>query len=618
MFYICIVKNKLYYQPLYFLFWVGYFMIARAIFLVYHLKQTSELTSSDTWKVFLYGLRLDASATAYLCLLPFLVLLIAALWPRLKATGFVRLYTYIVLVLLSVLLAADLELYSYWGFRLDATPLQYLNTPSEMAASAAAAPLFLLLLVALSTSVSFILAYNRLFDLKQFILKHNRWLYAGLSLLYFALLVLPLRGGWQQIPINQSVAYFSSKPFANHAGLNMPWNLGNALLKQNKINKTLYSYMPPAEAAQRVEALYAAVDTTAVKQVVKAEKPNVLFIILESFTAKLIESLGGEKGVTPNLDKLVAEGISFTNLYASGDRSEKGIVALLSGYPVQTTTSIIKYPQKTEKLPQLSTVFQNHGYSTSFYYGGELEFANIRSYLTNGGYDRLIAKADFDPSTYNSKWGAHDHVLFGRVLEELEQERQPFFSTVYTLSSHEPFEIPTEPNFPGEDEEEKFRSSVHYTDWALGEFIRQAKQQPWWENTLVVITADHGHPLPGKDPNYAASKFHIPFLLTGGVITENDTISTIASQTDIAATLLAQLNLPHQDFKWSRNLFAPTASPFAFYVFNDGFGYITPTGEFTFDNVGKQFITKDTSVTDEQVLNGKAYMQHSFNDFVKK
>ncbi|WP_345157212.1 LTA synthase family protein [Pontibacter saemangeumensis] len=612
------MKNKLFYQPLYFLFWVLFFLVARGVFLIYHLERSSELTSSDTLKVFAYGLRLDASATAYLCLLPFLVLLLSALWPRLRPSGFVRVYTYIVVVLLSVLLAADLELYSYWGFRLDATPLQYLNTPAEMAASAASAPLFLLLLVSVFITVISILFYLKLIDLKKFELRGGKWLYAGLSLLYLALLVLPLRGGWQQIPINQSVAYFSNTPFANHAGLNMPWNLGYALLKYNKINKELYVYIPPEEAAQRVESLYAAVDTNAPKQMVVAERPNVLFIILESYTAKLVESLGGEKGVTPNLDRLAAEGISFTNLYASGDRSEKGMVALLSGYPVQTTTSIIKYPQKTEKLPQLSTVFQRQNYSTSFYYGGELEFANIRSYLTNGGYDRLTAKADFDPSSYNSKWGAHDHVLFERVLEELRNERQPFFSTVYTLSSHEPFEIPTEPEFEGNDEEAKFRNSVHYTDWALGRFIEQAKQQPWWQKTVVVITADHGHPLPGNDPNFAPSKFHIPFILTGGAIKDTGIISTLASQTDIAATLLALLGLPHEDFKWSRNLLAPTTSPFAFYVFNDGFGYMAPEGTFSFDNVAKQVITADSGVTEEQMQNGKAYMQQSFQDFVQK
>ncbi|MFD1187955.1 LTA synthase family protein [Pontibacter rugosus] len=613
------MKNRIAFPPLYFLFWLLYFIVARAIFLIYHLDRSSELTSSEVASTFIYGLRLDASFAAYISLLPFLLTLLSTFSEKVRLAAAVRYYTFFLLLFLSILLAADLELYSHWGFRLDASPLQYLNSPGEMAASAAGAPVFLLLLVSLTISVAFILLYSRFFDLRHYTLQLHKWLASGLCLFFLALLVLPLRGGWQQIPINQSVVYFSNKPFANHAGLNMPWNLMHALLKYEKSGHNPYQYLPEQEAEQRVLALYAAVAADSTEQLVEAKQPNVLFIILESYTAKLIGSLGGEQGVTPNLDRLASEGINFTNIYAAGDRSEKGMVALLSGYPVQTTTSIIKYPQKTEKLPQLSEVLAQEGYSTSYYYGGELEFANIKSYLRNGSYDRLIDKYDFDPSTYNSKWGAHDHVLFERVLKDLKQEKKPFFSTVYTLSSHEPFEIPIPAKFPGTTEEVMFRNSVYYTDWALGKFIDEAKQQPWWQNTVVVIAADHGHPLPGNDQNHAPSKFRIPFILTGGALRETKKqVDAIGSQTDIVATLLTQLNLPHNQFKWSRNLLAASSSPFAFYVFNDGFGYVTPQGILTFDNTAKQPITKDEDLTDEQLQNAKAYMQFSFDDFVKK
>ena len=613
------MKNRLYFQPAYFLFWLLYFIVARATFLVYHLDRTEQLTTSEVLNTFLYGLRLDLSFTAYIAAIPFILAMAAPLIGKFKVDRAVRYYSFAILVLLSVLLSADLELYRAWGFRIDATPLQYLNTPGEMAASAAAAPIFLLFLVTLTFSVGFMLLFKRFFDLSRYKVLTGKWQVAGVSLVYMALLVLPMRGGWQQIPINQSVVYFSNKPYANHAGLNMPWNLMHALLKYSKSSRNPYQYMPEEEAAQRVQALYTSPADTLTEQFVTAEKPNVLFIILESYTAKFIGSLGGEQGVTPNLDSLAATGVNFTNIYSSGDRSEKGMVALLSGYPVQTITSIIKTPKKTEKLPQLSSTFKQQGYSTSYYYGGELEFANIKSYLMNGSYDRLIDKYEFDPATYNSKWGAHDHVLFERVQQDLKKEKQPFFSTVYTLSSHEPYEIPTKPKFPGKDNTAKFRNSVHYTDWALGQFIREAKKQPWWQQTLVVIVADHGHPLPGENPNHEPAKFRIPFLLTGGAVAaKGKQVDVIGSQTDIATTLLAQLGMPHQDFAWGRNLLAPNPSPFAFYVFNDGFGYVTPQGTLTFDNMAKQPITRDAGVTEEQLQNAQAYMQYSFGDFVRK
>ncbi len=607
------------YQPFYFLFWVLYFVVARGVFMVYHLPRTEKLSGSDILTIFLKGLQLDFSFTAYLSVIPFLAISVAMVLPKAKVGKLIRYYTYGMLALLSLLLSADLELYSFWGYRLDATPLQYLSTPTEMAASAAAAPLFLLTIVTIAISGGFILLYRFVFDYSRIALPAiPKFLLAGLAVLYLALLVLPLRGGVQQIPINQSVVYFSDNPYANHAGLNMPWNLMHALLKYNKESNNPYQYMATEAAEAKVQELLAA-QTDTVRTVLAVQNPNVLFIILESYTAKFIGSLGGEQGVTPHLDALAQEGISFTNFYSSGDRSEKGMVALLSGYPVQTVTSIIKTPKKTEKLPQLSKVFEQQGYSTSFYYGGELEFANIKSYLLNGGYDKLIDKHAFPAESYNSKWGAHDHVLFERVLQDLNHEKKPFFSTIYTLSSHEPFEIPIEPKFPGSDNAAKFRNSVYYTDWALGRFIEKAKQQPWWANTLVVLVADHGHPLPGDDANYLPSKFRIPFILTGGALSVKGTeIATVGDQTSVAPTLLHQLGMPYEEFKWGQNLLSPKAKPFAFYVFNDGFGCVTPDGVVTFDNVGRKIILKDENVTDQQLEYGKAFMQYSFEDFIRK
>ncbi|TXK52411.1 LTA synthase family protein [Pontibacter qinzhouensis] len=612
------MKRRIFYQPLYFLFWIIYFFATRAIFLLYHLPRTKTLTGTELFTLFKKGLPLDVSFAAYCCLLPFLAITISMAIPRVKVGGFIRYYTYGLILLLTVLLAGDLELYNFWGFRLDASPLQYLNTPAELLASTAIAPWFLLTSITALTSALAILLYRFVFDYRQFRHYYSKLLFSSIAFLYLIFLVVPMRGGFQQIPINQSIAYFSDKPFANHASLNMPWNLMHSLLKYNKEKENPYQYMQLQQAEAMVNALYTATPAAAAPVLV-SPTPNVLFIVLESFTGKLVGSIGGEAGVTPILDQLAAEGINFTNMYASGDRSEKGLVSILSGYPVQTTTSIIKNPRKSEKLPELSQVFEQQGYSTSFYYGGELEFANIKSYLLNGGYDRLISKSEFDPETYNSKWGAHDHVLFERVLTDLKSEKQPFFSTVFTLSSHEPYDIPIPAKFPGNDFAAKFRNSVYYTDWALGKFIEAARQEAWWQNTLIVLVADHGHPLPNEDQNHVPLKFRIPFIMTGGALqVKGEEVHTIGSQTDIAATLLHQLRLPASQFNWSRNLLAPGTNPFAFYVYNDGFGFVTEKGVVVVDNIGQNILLRGEGVPDEQVELGKAYMQASFEDFIRK
>lgn len=310
--------------------------------------------------------------------------------------------------------------------------------------------------------------------------------------------MLPIRGGWQQIPVNQSDVYFSEKLFANHAAVNVPWNVIYSLSKADFKEQNPYQYLPKNEAQTLVDSLYIKAPGET-ENILNTARPNVLFIILESYTAKLVGSAGGQKGVTPEIDKIAAEGLAFTNFYANGDRSEKGLVALLSGYPVQPKTSIIKTPRKTEKLPHLNQSLEKAGYHTSYYYGGELAFANIKSYVLTAGYDRLIGKGDFPAQHYNSKWGVHDHILLERVHQDLKTEKQPFFSTVFTLSSHEPYTVPMETKFPGDDDSSRFKNSVYYTDQAVGAFIKEARKQAWWQNTLVVLVADHGHTLPNYD-----------------------------------------------------------------------------------------------------------------------
>ena len=624
------MRNRFHYQPRYFLYWLLLFAFGRALFLIYHWSQhTHALDAGTIARTFVYGLRLDGSAAAYLSLPAFLLLTVSGLFPRWRAATVLGLYTALIGAVVALLTTVDLELYRAWGFRLDATPLQYLDTPGEMAASAGAAPLLLLTVMFLGQLSSGYGLYQRL--LTPLPLAPGwfpRWRAVLIGVLYTALLLVPLRGGVQQIPVNQSDVYFSAPyPFANHAAINVPWNVVQSLrLGETQPGNTVY--MPDSTARRLVAELYRPVPDSAPVRLLRpgGQRPNVLFIILESFTAKLVGHLEGETGVTPTLDSLARTGLSFTNLYASGDRSQKGIVALLSGYPNQPTTSIIKYPRKTQDLPSLARTLGRRGYQSAFYYGGELAFANMKSYLLAGGYQRLVERQDFHQRDQNSKWGAHDHVLLTRLLRDLNAPRPaPFFVTAFTLSSHEPFDVPMRPRFPGPEEEDLFRNSVAYTDHALGQFLRAARQQPWWDNTLVVLVADHGHTLPGWSANEAPDKFRIPLLLTGGALrpeVAGRTVATFGSQTDVAATLLTQLGLPTGEYAWSRNLLAPAPAVapggFAFYCFTDGFGLITPAGELTADNMSHQLLKRDPRVKNRQVQQGQAYQQESFADFMSR
>jgi phosphoglycerol transferase MdoB-like AlkP superfamily enzyme len=620
------VKNRFAFQPRYFLFWLLFFEFGRCLFLGYHYKLTAGLSASTVLQSLGYGLRLDASAAAYICLVPFLLLMAGSLLPRFPLNGLVRSYSAVVGIVLAMLITADLELYRVWGFRLDDTPLQYLNSPAEMAASAGSSPVVLLVGLLLALLAGSWLLYGKVVgNLPPLPAWFGRGRAALVGLLYTALLVVPLRGGTQQIPINQSDVYFSRIAFANHAALNAPWNLMSALVLRGEDHPPK-PFMPDSTARRLVGKLYprvvgqpAPADTTA--DYLSEARPNVLFIILESFTGKLVSSTGGERGVTPNLDSLAQTGTVFTNLYAAGDRSQKGLVSLLSGYPNQPTTSIIKFPRKTERLPHLCRVLAGAGYHSHYYYGGELAFANMKSYLRTAGYEKFTERSDFAATDQNSKWGAHDGVLFDRLLSDLRQQPQPFFVTAFTLSSHEPFDVPMKTKFPGKDEASLLRNSMYYTDQELGRFLSAARRQPWYAHTLLVLVADHGHVQPGNSSNQDYSKFHIPLVLAGGALrpeARGKVVATIGSQTDVAATLLRQLKLPATAFVWSRDLLARHPVSFAHYSFNNGFGDVTVAGQVTFDNISRQVWERDPAVPEWQLQLGKAMEQVSLEDFARK
>lgn len=602
---------------LYFLYWLIFFAVAKIVFLLYHLRLANTLSTKETLQVFLYGLRMDASFAGYLCIFPFLLLLAKVFVPHFQIQKIIRVYTYILILIISFLVVADLELYNAWGFRMDATPLLYFKSPKEMAATVSSAPLLRLALVFIILVSLYIFIYKIFFD--PFTERHQKkfyWYDALISMFLIAVLFIPIRGGIQKIPMNISDVYFSEKIFADHAAINLPWNIMFSVLNRHNPENP-FDYFPEKKAAALVNQLY---DTgrKRIPDILSVAKPNIIIIILESYTAKWVGCLGGVPGVTPNIDSIAADGLLFTNIYAAGDRSEKGQVAVLSGYPNQAITSIIKTPTKTRSLPSINQELEKAGYNSSYTYGGELEFANIKSYLINIGIQKLTDKYSFPVSERTTSWGVHDQYVFHRFYNDIQKRAQPFFATLFTLSSHEPYDVPMKPKFPGTDETTLFKNSVYYTDSIVGEFIRKLKKDPLWKNTLIVMVADHGHPLPGYDPNDRPSKFHIPLIFSGGALTLQGRINTIGSQTDIATTLLDQLHIPTDKFKWGKDLLDSSARQFAFYSFNNGFGLVTAKGTETMDNVSKKPIFITPGFDTSEIKYGKAYMEYSYQDFLNR
>ncbi len=554
---------------------------------------------------------------AYLLLLPS-ILMTATFKKWGWYNKFLTTYQIVVVFCVSLIIVIDLPVFQAWKFRLDTTPLHYLSEPTEAFAAAGSSPLVLLLVLFIFLFLALSLIFRKVNLL--FVQKFNptRPLTSLFSFsILTGLLIIPVRGGWHVAPMNQSLVYYSHDHFANQLAVNAPWNFFSSVVHNTGSTDNPYVAMSQTKADSLVNSLLPAVDSFK-QQVVTDSATNVVLIIWESFTAKVAAPLGGLSGITPKFSQLAKEGILFTNLYASGDRSDKGLVAILSGYPAQPTTSIIKYPRKTISLPSLPKSFQAKNYHTSFYYGGETEFANMKSYLLQQGFDRIVDKYSFAPKQMNSKWGAHDHVLFDRLLKDLSHEKQPFFSTIFTLSSHEPYEVPVPTAVPGADNEHQFLNAHHYTDESLYRFITNAKKSKWWDNSLIIIIADHGHPLP-RLKNSRISEFHIPMLWLGGALKQRGVrYNGVASQTDLASTVLAQLGINYQDYHFGNDIFNEARTPFAYFSFNNGFSFINSKESFVYDNVGKMIIESNGHPTTSELETGQAYLQNSFGDYLKR
>ncbi|MEP7079933.1 MAG: sulfatase-like hydrolase/transferase [Ginsengibacter sp.] len=601
---------------LYLFYWLFFFAVCRLLFLIYHPALLHSLSANEIVLGFIYGLRMDLSFAGYICILPFIIFLFLPWLKSFKGNGIIKVYSIILIILFSFFTIADLGLYSAWGYRMDATPLQYLKSPKEMGASVSSAPLLLLLFIFIILAGAFIFIYYKWFNpfikpTKDFFKEK----YVLLRLTLIAILFIPIRGGIQKIPMNISDVYFSKNLFADHAAINLEWNLAFSILNKNNQSNP-FNYYSSGRSIQLVNELYDT-GTPKIPSILNTERPNIIIIILESFTAKWVGSLGAKEGATPQLDSIAKDGLLFTNIYASGDRSEKGQVAILSAYPNQAINSIIKTPNKTLNLPAINQPLQAQGYNSSYTYGGELEFANIKSYLLNIGIQKLVSKYSFPISQRTTSWGVHDEYVLNEFFNEIPEKKQPFFATLFTLSSHEPYDVPLK-HFTGKDETTKFKNSIYYTDSLIGNFINKSKTTPWWNNTLIVLVADHGHHLPGNDANDAPSKFHIPLIFTGGALKVKGVVHNIGSQTDIVPTILDQLKIPRNKFVWGKDLLDSSAKQFAFYSFNNGFGWVTPQGTATMDNVSKKIIEKDPQYDTSNLKYGKAYMQASYQDYLNR
>lgn len=586
-----------------------------------------------------HGLPLDLSMAGYLSVIPGF-LSIAVVWlKRDLVKPIMNIYFIIASLFITCSFVLNASLYPYWKYPLDSTPLFYFFTsPADAIASVSIWQVILsiVILIVLTVGVWFTL---RMRGEKRQQYSRYAYGYGGLGsgkrkrfddfdrhrgrtsiilLLLTGLLFLPIRGGITVSTMNTGQAYFSQNAYLNHSAVNPLFSLLESITHQEDF-ASQYRFMKDKEADKIFATMTSTSDENTYpllnEATFKKGTPDILIVIMESFASDIMPSMGSYKDVAVCLDSIAQQSILFTRFYANSFRTDRGMVSILSGYPAQPTTSIMRYPRKTSQLPSIARNLAKYkNYKTTYYYGGDADFCNMRSYLVSQGYQHIISDANFPIEDKLSKWGVPDHILAAKMMEDIkaqQNEKRPMLRILQTSSSHEPFEVPYHRL------KDKRLNAFAYTDSVMGAIVREYRKLPRWKNTLIVFVPDHVGGYKENLNDHDRSRYQIPLILAGGAISRPMKVGIIGSQHDIAATLLGQLGVEHREFTFSKNMMSDATPKFAFFAVNDAFGIVSEENSLIYDNRAKR-IVYDKGEKGFNLKRGQAYLQKLYDDLAKK
>lgn len=586
-----------------------------------------------------HGLPLDLSMAGYLSVIPGF-LSIAVVWlKRDLVKPIMNIYFIIASLFITCSFLLNASLYPYWKYPLDSTPLFYFFTsPADAIASVSIWQVILsiVILIVLTIGVWFTL---RMRGEKRLQYSRYAYGYGGLGsgkrnrfddfdrhrgrtsiilLLLTGLLFLPIRGGITVSTMNTGQAYYSQNAYLNHSAVNPLFSLFESITHQEDF-ASQYRFMKDKEADKIFATMTSTSDENTYpllnEATFKKGTPDILIVIMESFANDIIPSMGSYKDVAVCLDSIAQQSILFTRFYANSFRTDRGMVSILSGYPAQPTTSIMRYPRKTSQLPSIARNLAKYkNYKTTYYYGGDADFCNMRSYLVSQGYQHIISDANFPIEDKLSKWGVPDHIVAARMMEDIkaqQNEKRPMLRILQTSSSHEPFEVPYHRL------KDKRLNAFAYTDSVMGAIVREYRKLPRWKNTLIVFVPDHVGGYKENLNDHDRSRYQIPLILAGGAISRPMKVGIIGSQHDIAATLLGQLGVEHREFTFSKNMMSDATPKFAFFAVNDAFGIVSEENSLIYDNRAKR-IVYDKGEKGFNLKRGQAYLQKLYDDLSRK
>lgn len=599
------MRERLFFLLKAYLWTVLVFVIAKVCFLFYN-QANHDFTFGDVADIIWHGLTLDLSVALYIIVIPLLFVIIS-LWVSVPR-WIVSVYWGIISLALSLAFVADSCLYPFWGFKLNATCLQYLETPKEAFASVSVGYIFLSLFAVIVLMGIVYWMYPKTWIQREKGRKRVLETFFYICLMPFVF--IGIRGGVDESTTNVGQVYYSQNLFFNHAAVNPIFSFVSSFEHGEK-DYYHYNYFEDDVCESLIKDVYTT-ESVNVDTLLNTQRPNIIVILLESCGA-VFTQLGGNTDVMPHFNQIASEGICFTHCYANSWRTDRGTVCTLSGWPSFPSASVMKMPDKSQTMPSIAKTLKQEHYDTHYLYGGDINFTNMRGYLVATGWNRLTSMNDYSADEQKtSQWGVHDDITFETLYQMATTAQSPFLIGYSTLSSHEPWKVSVS-RF-----DDKILNAFSYLDQCIGNFIERIKVTPVWNNLLIVLLADHGIPYKDLDETKPLRNL-IPVVWTGGAVREPRKIDQICNQSDIVATLLGQMALNHDDFTFSRDVLSSTYRyPTAVHNYNNAQSMIDSTGFILYDFDADQFLKQESRDADRMLNINKAILQKTTEDLKQR
>ncbi|MDP4683651.1 MAG: LTA synthase family protein [Crocinitomicaceae bacterium] len=608
------------------LFWLLVFDLQRILFSIHNWDKFKDISWGDWFLAFVYSFRLDMATAALLSFLPLVMLTIYFVSPGKWPARFFKIILFIEIIIAACIHGGEINAYTEWNHKLTTRVFTHLLNPDEVVRTADYGMMVWFTIYAFIEIFIGYFLQRKLFPLKVEKQSLNWFIRIPVAVVFLGFFgsgfFLLARGGTQQIPINIDSAYYSKDYATNDLSVNSVYYFFKSFILYNRSEKGVGFPLIEEKKAKQQLADFFDYPKNHSNYILTTDRPNIVFIILESWTSNAVGALNNGIGATPYFDKLSEKGLLFTNIYASGSTSEVGNASIFSGYPALPEVFLSMQPDKHRKIPSLNQELKKWNYTSHYLFSGDLKYGNIGGFFMDHGFDVVEDENDFPSGLKHGKLNYYDEDLYKIFLKKINKTKEPFMHCAFTGSTHSPYDFPRKNSKKWNGSEAAFMESMYYADECLNDFLTEAKTKPWYNNTIFVLVADHGHAAPEIQNPSVSAFFKIPLLIYGEPLKkeyQGKKIDKIGSQSDIARTIAYQLKGDAEQFKWSKDLLNPQAPEFALHTVIRGYGWVSKQGNFTYNFDMSNNL--DNTYTVENIIQEKlrchSFMSLVYADFQK-